>query len=286
MKKTISLLLCMLMLLSTASATIYPPTGVDTGFYDFTGIECTPAVVLCQSLSILDGRGDQGGKKVTSLRYTGQTIPVIQSWDGYAEIYYADGAKTGWVRNEYLLMDPAWYLCDDDVKVYAYPDAMAPRVALIDKGTVLPIITESEVENQEWVCVSLRGAAGWIRKVPADTVSDTWFSPDMLSGMTSARLQMGGETVTLSRQEDLNTLTALLTSVRDTGDETAGCPFGATLTLVHTNGGTLTLELATDSCCVYRVDGRDYQYARFLKTADNGVDNDVLFSLFGLETGR
>ncbi len=286
MKKISAILLCLLLTLSSASATILPAAGVDEDFYNFTGIECTPAVVLCQSLSILDARGDQGGKKVTSLRYSGGTIPVIQSWDGYAEIYYSDGNKTGWVRNEYLLMDPAWYLCDDDVQVYAYPDSMAPRVALIDKDTVLPIITEVEAENQEWVCVSLWGAAGWIRKTPKDTADDTWFRPEMLKGMTRAVLTMGGESVALTSQADLDALTALLTSVNDMGGEVAGCPFVAALTLFNTNGGTITLALATDSCCVYRLDGRDYQYARYLRTEDNGVDNNVLFELFGLTTGR
>ncbi len=286
MKKLFALLLCGLLMLSAASATILPPTGVDEDFYEFTGMKCTPAVVLCESLSILDARGDQGGKKVASLRYTGGTIPVIQSWDGYAEISYLDGTKTGWVRNEYLLMDPAWYLCDDDVKVYAYPDTMAPRVGLIDKGTKLPIITEAEVENQGWVCVSLRAAAGWIRKTPKDTVSETWFQPEMLADLAGASLSLNGADYPLTDPEGLAELAKLLTSVNDLGGPMAGCPFGANLTLYFADGSAFVMELATDSCCVYRVDGRDYQYARFLKTEDSGVDNSVLFDLFGAQIAR
>ena len=144
MKKLFAMLLILTLCASCASATILPATGVDEDFKRWTGIECTPAVVLCQTLSVLDNRGDQGGKKVETLRYSGQTIPVIESWDGWAKIYYSDGNKTGWVHNEYLLMDPAWYICDEGTPVYAYPDGMAPRVGYLASGTKLPIITEYE----------------------------------------------------------------------------------------------------------------------------------------------
>ena len=67
----------------------------------------------------------------------------------------------------------------------------------------------------------------------------------------------------------------------------AGCPFGAQLTLKLGSSAQMkyqvsqvTIELATDSCCVYRVDGRDYQYARSLKTEDNSPDNTLVFDLF------
>jgi len=64
----------------------------------------------------------------------------------------------------------------------------------------------------------------------------------------------------------------------------AGCPFGATLEVYLRDGRTVMLEIATDSCCVYRVDGRDYQYARHLKQdPDSSVSNTVLLEIFGLE---
>ena len=158
-RRLLSLTLLCMLLSGAASATILPASGVNVGFKAWTGIECTPAVVLCERLSVLDNRGDQGGKKVETLLYSGNAaIPVIESWDGYAKIYYADGAKTGWVRSDYLMMNPAWYLCDEAVQVYAYPDTMAPRVALLDADTKLPILTQTADENgREWVCVSLRG---------------------------------------------------------------------------------------------------------------------------------
>lgn len=288
MKRLLLLLLSLTMLCGTASATILPPSGVDEDFKAWTGIECTPAVILCESLSVLDNRGDQGGKKVNTLLYSGKDIPVIESWDGYAKIYYADGAKTGWVRSDYLMMNPAWYLCDEDTQVYAYPDAMAPRVALLDAGTKLAILTQTADERErEWVCVSLRGAAGWIRKTPRDTAEQTWFRPEMLADIAGAVLQMGDEAAGISDEKTLEELSVLLTNVRDEGAPMAGCPFTATLTLMLRDGQKIELQLATDSCCTYRVNNRDYAYARHLFIAEEGApQNSVLFSLFGLSTER
>lgn len=284
MKRFFASLLLLTLCASCASATILPPTGVDEDFKSWTGIECTPAVVLCQTLSVLDNRGDQGGKKVETLRYSGQTIPVIESWDGYAKIYYSDGNKTGWVRNDYLMMDPAWYLCDEDLQAYAYPDTMAPRVALLDRGTKLPILTEYDAEYEGWVCVSLRGAAGWIRKSPADTVNQTSFRPEMLADLTYAQIEVkGDEPLGCTAPGTLEQLAELLTHAEDKGGEVSGCPFTATLFLETAQGKTITLQLATDSCCVYRVDGRDYAYARHLIDPYQGApDNRVLFDLFGV----
>ena len=94
MKRLLLLLLSLTMLCGTASATILPATGVDEDFKAWTGIECTPAVILCGSLSVLNNRGDQGGKKDETLLYSGTaTIPVIESWDGYAKIYSTTARK-------------------------------------------------------------------------------------------------------------------------------------------------------------------------------------------------
>ena len=284
MKKLLLALMMIVLCTTAASATILPATGVDEDYRAWTGIDATPAVVLCESLSVLDARGDQGGRKVMTLNYTGKDILVIDSWDGWAQIHYSDGAELGWVRSDYLLMDPAWYLCDEDVQVYAYPDTMAPRVALLDEGTKLPIITEYDEEYKGWVCVSLRGAAGWIRKTPRDTVDNTWFRPEMLADITAAVLQMGDEAVGITEQTVLTQLAVLLTHVEDEGRPMAGCPFEATLTLMLADGQKVEMQLATDSCCVYRVDGRDYAYARHLFDPNEGApENVVLFGLFGLD---
>ena len=288
MKKLLLVVLMLVLCASAASATILPPTGVDEDYRAWTGIDATPAVVLCQSLSVYDARGDQGGKKVTTLTYTGKDILVIDSWDGWAQIHYSDGADFGWVRSDYLMMDPAWYLCDEDVQAYAYPDSMAPRVALLDEGTTLPIITEYEADCEGWVCVSLRSAAGWIRKTPKDTVDDTWFQPELIQGCTFAELafpETTGAMIAFVDEENLAALENLLIHANDLGGEVAGCPFGAVLTLYLADGREVQLQIATDSCCVYRVNGRDYQYARHLFDPNEGApENTVLFSLFDTDS--
>ena len=286
MKRFSALVLAMLLLINAASATILPATGVDEDFLAWTGISCTPAVVLCESLTVLDERGDQGGKPVEVKLYSGKTIPVIESWDGYAKIYYSDGNKTGWVRNEYLMMNPAWYVCDEAVAVYAYPDTMAPRVALLEKGTELPILTEYDDRESMngWVCVSLRAAAGWIKKTPQDTVNQTFFRPEMLTDIAKAQLTFGGDTYLCSDAARLDELEELLTHVEDHGFAISGCPFTAVLSLTLADGSQVDLQLATDSCCVYRIDKRDYSYARHLWSADEGCpDNGVLLQVFGLQ---
>ncbi len=289
MKRLMTLLLCLLLPLTAAHASILPPAGVDADFAAWTSIECTPAVILCESLTVYDARGDQGGEPVETKYYSGtNTIPVIESWDGWAKIYYADGTKTGWVRNEYLLMDPSWYLCDTDRQVYAYPDVMAPRVAYLEAGTMLPIITEYDDGEflSGWACVSLRGAAGWIRKTAQDTADETWFRPAMLASITEASLTMNGLTYITSIPGDLLSLSSLLTHAEDQGGMVAGCPFGATLTLTLVSGQVITIELATDSCCVYRVDGRDYAYARNHVIEDSSPDNNLLYRLFDIVDGK
>lgn len=288
MKRIFLLMLVMMLICSAASATILPASGVDAEFRSWMGIECTPAVVLCQSLTVYDERGDQGGKKVTTLRYSGKTIPVIESWDGYAKIYYEDGSKTGWVHNEYLLMDPAWYLCDEGMAVYAYPDTMAPRVGYVSKGTTLPIITEyGDGSVNGWVCVSLRGAAGWLRKTAEDTVSETFFRPEMLRSIEAAGVSFAGSDDFVYRTDAaaMRTLSELLVNAEDQGGEVAGCPFTATLWLYLPDGTEVEMQLATDSCCVYRVDGRDYAYARHLVSGEEGnPDNSELFNLFSMDS--
>lgn len=288
MKKFLLMLTALLLLVSTASATILPATGVDEDFMAWTGLEATPAVVLCESLSVLNARGDQGGKKVDTLYYTGNDILVIESWDGYAQVHYSDGRELGWVRNDYLLMDPAWYLCDESLQVYAYPDTMAPRVALLDKGTKLPIITEYNDDSVNgWVCVSLRGAAGWIRKNANDTANRTWFRPEMLEDITGALLTYDGEALYSSspgNADAMATLSELLTNAEDLGGEVSGCPFGATMELHLADGSRVTIELATDSCCIYRVDGRDYKYARHLDSGEDHPENTVLLEAFDMQT--
>lgn len=62
----------------------------------------------------------------------------------------------------------------------------------------------------------------------------------------------------------------------------AGCPFDAVLTIALASGVEIELALATDGCCVYRVDGQDYIYAVNMMDNGSSVSSSVLFSLFGV----
>lgn len=275
MKKITAVVLASLLGVSCARAAVLPAEGIQQGFKQFTGLEGKHAVVLCESLSICDERD---GRTVRKLSY-GDSFITTEGWDGWADCFYSDGYERGWVRSDYIVVDPAYYVTDEAVQVYAYGDPMAPRVALLASGTKLPILHDAG----EWFVVSLRGAAGWIRKTPQDTVSQTWFRPDALSSLMAAQLDINGQSCRLTDPVSLGTLAQLLTSVNDLGAPVAGCPFGASLQLLLTDGQLVILELATDSCCVYRIDGRDYQYARHLKTEpDSSVTNTCLFDLFGV----
>ena len=279
MRRAFALFLVFMLLAASASATVLPPEGISAGYLSFTGIEAYRAVVLCESMSVCDERD---GSVIDKL-YFGDTFMTSESWDGWTNCTYADGSKSGWVRSDYIVIDPAYYLTDAQTAVYAYEDTMAPRVALLDGGTKLPIIAEME----DWYVVSLRGASGWIRKTPADTVNETWFRSEMLSSIVQADLLVGKKRYALHDEEKLEQLSALLCSTNDLGGPMAGCPFGAQLTLrldekvqKQFQISQVTLELATDSCCVYRVDGRDYQYARSMKIEDSSPNNELVFNLF------
>lgn len=285
MKRIFTLLAACLLLVSTASATILPPKGVDEEFYALTGIECVPAVVLCQSLSIHEVKEDGSYKKVDSSKYTGDVIPTIQEQGRYTEIYYKDGEKTGWVINEYLLMDPYWYVFDTSKAVYAYPDYSAPCVGWMSAGTELAIISEMRISGQTWYCLSLRGASGWVPKVSTDVLvePEPTFDVSSLENLTSAQLIVNGKSSTITDWYTLLELSELLTNVNALEGEVAGCPFTASLFLTLSNGEQVAMQLATDSCCVYRINGQDYQYARHLGSEADHAENTVLFDLFGLD---
>ena len=269
MKKRLCIVLAALLLAGNAQATILEPRGVDMEFKLFTGIEAKRAVVLCRTLSARTDRRDNA-KKVKTLT-AGDTFLTWESWDGWMNCYYSDGADTAWVRSYYVVEDPAYYITDEQTPVYAYGDTMAPRVALLAKNEELPIIQETD----EWCVVSLRGAAGWIRKTPKDTAHRFWFQPEKLQHLKRAELQWENGNEELTDAASLAKLSALLTDARDMGAPIAGCVNGVYLTVVTQEDERIVLELASDSCAIYRVDGRDYRYSN-----STHADNSQLFALF------
>ena len=140
-----------------AGAEIIPPYGEGQ-----IGLE---AVVLCESLTVrAEPRTD--AKAVKTLSY-GRAFSVQKAAGGWADCVASgavDAGQTGWVNADYIIIDPAWYRTETRTPVYAWNDESAPKVALLDEDTLLPILKE----DGDWLIVSLRGATGWIRKSAAD----------------------------------------------------------------------------------------------------------------------
>ena len=141
-----------------AHAEIIPPRGEGQ-----IGLQ---AVVLCEELTLRENPGTSS-RAVRTLRY-GQLINVMETeylreqsngW-AYCVLGDSEDAAAGWVNTDYIVVDPAWYRTDAMTPVYAWNDTAAPKVALLDKGTELPIVKD----EGDWLIVSLRGAVGWIRK--------------------------------------------------------------------------------------------------------------------------
>ena len=161
MKKYVcfTLLLAMVLMLGsvwTANAEIIPPYGM--GQIGYRG------VVLCEELTLRE-KASFSGKVVQVLPYDSFII-VTEEKNGWARVVLGDAedSPSGWVNADYIAVDPAWYRTNDKMPVFAWGSTSAPKVALLDKNTTLPILKE----EGEWLVVSLRGATGWIHKTAKD----------------------------------------------------------------------------------------------------------------------
>ncbi len=155
MKKHVWLTFVIALVLTVGSiaavhAEILPPHGEGQ-----IGLQ---AVVLCEELALCEEPSDSS--TVTERLEYGDWPIVIEQADGWAYCVLGDSedSPSGWVNADYIVIDPAWYRTDAKTPVYAWNDTAAPKVALLDADTSLPILKEVG----EWSVVSLRGAAGWI----------------------------------------------------------------------------------------------------------------------------
>ena len=157
MKKHVWLMILTVMIMiigsmMTVQAEIIPPYG--------EGQIGLSAVVLCENLTLRQAPGTNAG--ILDTLHDGARIIVSEQKDGWAHIFTGDSEDSaeGWVKAEYLAIDPAWYRADSATPVYAWNDTSALKVGLLDKDTVLPILKD----DGEWIVVGLRGASGWIHK--------------------------------------------------------------------------------------------------------------------------
>ena len=118
------------------------------------------AVVLCEELTVRQGSTTEA-PVVTKVGY-GSRIIVDRQADGWAHCFLGDSedSDSGWVNADYIAIDPDWYRTEGKTPVYAWNDTLAPKVALLDANTVLPILSDEGA----WLIVSLRGAVGWVQK--------------------------------------------------------------------------------------------------------------------------
>ena len=157
MKKHVWLMILTVMIMiigsmMTVQAEIIPPYG--------EGQIGLSAVVLCENLTLRQAPGANAG--VLDTLHDGARIIVYEQKDGWAHIFTGDSEDSaeGWVKADYLAIDPAWFKADSATPVYAWNDTSALKVGLLDKDTVLPILKD----DGEWLVVGLRGASGWIHK--------------------------------------------------------------------------------------------------------------------------
>ena len=125
-----------------------------------------PAVVLCEELTLRE-KPRVSSRAVRTLKYGALPIvvgadrpdgPTVENGFVYCALGDAEDFPTGWINMDYIFINPEWYLTNQETPVYAWTDLTAPRVALLEKDTRLPILKEAD----GWYLVSLRGAVGWI----------------------------------------------------------------------------------------------------------------------------
>ena len=126
------------------------------------------AVVLCETLTLRES-SSSSSKALQTLNYgdlpivVGADLPAGAKQENgfvYCVLGDSEDSPSGWLNADYLVINPAWYITEKATAVHAWNDSTAPKVALLDKGTRLPILRE----EGDWYIVSLRGAVGWIHK--------------------------------------------------------------------------------------------------------------------------
>lgn len=148
----LTVLVLMIGSIGSVQAEIIPPHGEGQ-----IGLQ---AVVLCEQLTLRE-EPSASSDKVRTLEYGDLPIVIEQSngW-AYCALGDSEDSPVGWLNADYLAIDPAWYRTEGKTPVYAWDDTLAPKVALLDENTTLPILSDEGA----WLIVSLRGAVGWVQK--------------------------------------------------------------------------------------------------------------------------
>lgn len=277
MKKCLACALILCLFIAGAAAEVISGTPYSFDFYADMGVFAQDGLVLCESLTVREGSNSNAKQTDTLLHH--QAFVTDKNDGAWLHIYYADGAKQGWVRGEYVLLSPSYFVTEQGMTAYAYGDEDAPCVAWLEKGQKLPIIQQFD----GWLVVSLRGASAWISHDKPVTLAGEL--PRSLGSIKAATLcytspQTGiTQAVTVTDTQKLSLLSAYLVDNAYRGEKIAGCGFGmAELALTCMDGTTLTLSLAGDDCCTVRFRTSDFDFAVGQKRATNRI----VFDLFGI----
>lgn len=140
-------------------------TGINMSVFDDTSSEeyngYDLGFVLCETLSLRENP-DATSKIIQTMTY-GTYFTVIEESGSWYNVTYRDeeGLRySGWVRKEYVLVNPDYFIPDGETPVYAMPSGSAKRVGLISGETRYPIIGEID----GFLVISLRGASGFVVK--------------------------------------------------------------------------------------------------------------------------
>nr|AHF26164.1 hypothetical protein [uncultured bacterium Contigcl_1774] len=149
-----------LALCAPAWAEITHPAGAGQMGYD--------AVVISKNVSVRPTT-NANATALKRLSY-GDHMAVMSVGNGWCEVYLSETeGLSGYVLEDYILIDPAYITIEESTPVYAWQATNAKRVGLISKGETYPII---RMEGN-WLLISLRGAAGWMLRPDRDEASGT-----------------------------------------------------------------------------------------------------------------
>ncbi len=157
MKKLVICIALVLSVISTAAlGEIQRPAGPGQLGYD--------AVVISKSVSVRPMQ-NANAKAVKKLNF-GDHLAVMSLGNGWCECFLSETeGVSGYVLEDYVLLDPAYITTEGSTAVYAWQAANAKKVGLLGKGEKFPII---RMEG-DWLLISLRGAAGWIVRPNGDS---------------------------------------------------------------------------------------------------------------------
>lgn len=140
-------------------------TGINMGVFDddssqeYDGYDS--GFVLCESLSLRE-HPNVASDILDTLTY-GTYCALIEENDAWYNVVYRneEGQRYGgWVRKEYILVNPDYFTPSEETPVYALPSDSSKRVGLISGEAAYPIIGELN----GFLAISLRGASGFVVK--------------------------------------------------------------------------------------------------------------------------